>query len=381
MSIFKLPDLGEGLPDAEINQWHVNEGDVVKADQLLVSMETAKAVVDVPAPQSGKIVKLYGKVGDIIKTGNPLIEFAADEQTQKPEAASVVGKTEVGNIVIDESPMGITPSKMQNNQIKAMPAVRALAKQLNVDLGTVIATGPGGQITADDVKKASSGSNATVANAAVMPGATVDPLRGVRRAMANAMTQSHAEVVPVTMMDDADIHSWPKGTDITARVIRAITAACQVEPALNAHFYSKNLERHLYKEINIGLAMDSKEGLFVPVLKDAANLTPQKIRELIRTYKDQINTRAIPQDDLKGSTIQLSNFGTFAGRYASPIIVPPIVAILGTGKIRSQVVAYNDEIMIHRVMPLSLTIDHRAITGGEAARFLAAVIEDLQKAE
>lgn len=386
MSIFRLPDLGEGLPDAEINQWHVKEGDEVKTDDLLVSMETAKAVVDVPAPQSGIIKKLYGKAGDIIKTGEPLVEFAEKNAvataTSEPVAASVVGKTEVGNTVIEEAAMGITPTISATAAIKAMPAVRALAKQLMVDLTAVQGSGPGGQITAEDVKKASQSprTESKATKPTTEAATTVEPLRGVRRAMANAMAQSHKEIVPVTIVDDADINSWAAGTDITARVIRAIVVGCHAEPALNAHFDSENLERHLYKEINLGMAMDSKDGLFVPVLKNVAALSPETIRKTIERFKTEVKTRAIPQDDLKGNTIQLSNFGTFAGRYATPILVPPIVAILGTGRIRKEVVAINDAIAIHRIIPLSLTVDHRAVTGGEAARFLAAIIEDLNKA-
>jgi pyruvate dehydrogenase E2 component (dihydrolipoamide acetyltransferase) len=387
MSIFRLPDLGEGLPDAEITQWYVKEGDTVKADQPLVSMETAKAVVDVPAPQSGKILKLYGQAGDIINTGEPLVEFSSEATTmpamerQSETAASVVGKTEVGNIVIEEAAMGVTPTGVTTQQIKIIPAVRILAKNLNVDLQELIGTGPHGQITAEDVKKAANKQPVPtpVSQAAGKP--IIEPLRSVRRAMATAMAQSHAEVVPVTLVDDADIFRWPKSTDITARVIRSIVIACQIEPALNAHFHSKDLERHIFKHINIGIAMDSKDGLFVPVLKHANDLTEQEMRKTIERFKEQVKNRTVPQDDLKGSTIQLSNFGTMAGRYANPIIVPPTVAILGTGRIHKEVVPFEDMIAIHRILPLSLSIDHRAVTGGEAARFLAAVIADLEKGE
>ncbi|MGE3919821.1 MAG: dihydrolipoamide acetyltransferase family protein [Gammaproteobacteria bacterium] len=378
MSIFKLPDLGEGLPDAEINQWHVKEGDVVKLDQLLVSMETAKAVVDVPAPQSGKITKLYGKVGDIIKTGAPLIEFEAEE-TAKPtgDAGTVAGKIEVADVIIQDSAIGIERKSATGGAIKAMPAVRMLAKQLGIALSNVSPTGANGQITSEDVQKAASN---IAEETLVSENATIEPLRGVRRAMANAMSLSHAEVAPVTIVDDADIFSWAEGTDITARVLRAIVAGCRAEPALNAHFDMKKLERRLFSEVNIGIAMDSGEGLFVPVLKDVESLSPADIRQHINRFKELVKARTIPQDDLKGSTIQLSNFGTFAGRYANPMLVPPIVAILGTGRIHNEVVAFQGTTAIHKILPLSLTIDHRAVTGGEAARFLAAVIADLQKA-
>lgn len=383
MSIFKLPDLGEGLPDAEVHEWHVKEGDEVKVDQLLVSMETAKAVVDVPSPQNGRIVKLYGKKGDIIKTGDPLIEFegaTGEKPAAASNAATVVGAMEVTDTVLVESATGVTPVKSAAKSIKAIPAVRALAKQLNVDLAHVKATGSGGQITMEDVKSAISTTTITTTTPASDKG-TVEPIRGVRRAMALTMANSHAKVVPITLVDDADLSAWIPKTDITLRVIRALVTACKAVPALNAWFDDKVMERRLFDEVHIGIAMDSKDGLFVPVLKNAHDLTLAQCRTIIDTFKQQVADRSVPASDLGGATITLSNFGVFAGRYANPIVVPPTVAILGTGRLRNEVVAVNNETGIHRILPLSLTVDHRAITGGEAARFLAAAIEDLQKAE
>lgn len=371
MKIFHLPDLGEGLPDAEVREWYVKEGDEVKVDQPIVAMETAKAVVDVPAPRGGKIFKLHGKPGDVIKTGAPLVEFSDGEDA--PAKGTVVGNIEVGNTVLEESATGIKQRATTSASIKAIPAIRALAKKLNVDLATVTATGTGGQITAEDVEHATHQSAATTTLAE-----GYEPVRGVRRAMAVAMAQSHAEVVPVTIMDDADIFAWPENTDITLRVVRAIVAGCKAEPSLNAWFDGKGMARLLHTEINLGIAMDSPEGLFVPVLKNIAQRKAEDLRSNLNTFKEQVKARTIPQDDLKGATIMLSNVGVFAGSYASPIIVPPIVAILATGRIREAVVAHDGKPAIHRVLPLSLTIDHRAITGGEAARFLAAVIQDLQ---
>lgn len=374
MKIFTLPDLGEGLPDAEIRQWHVQVGDSVTADQPMVSMETAKAVVEVPAPRTGRILKLYGKPGDIITTGSPLVEFENGElKDERPDAGTVAGSIEVGNTILEESPTGIMPLRKKSGaEIKALPAIRALAKRLNIDLATVTATGTGGQITTEDVERAQ--------HASTTPQAGFEPLRGVRRTMAVAMAQSHAQVVPVTLVDDADLHTW-SATDITSRIIRALIQGCKTEPALNAWYDGKAMSRRLLTEINIGIAMDSDEGLFVPVLKNAANTTATEWRKTIDHYKQEVKQRNIPQEDLQGATIMLSNFGTFAGKYANPIIVPPIVAILGTGRIRQEVVAYQGKPEIHRILPLSLTFDHRAVTGGEATRFLRAVIEDLQNAK
>lgn len=386
---FNLPDLGEGLPDAEIHEWHVQVGDFVKTDQLLVSMETAKAVVEVPSPTTGVITKLYGNVGDIIDTGSPLVEYVEEKATSEPApaasknaAATVAGALEVTDRVIVEPAAGITPTATTAN-IKALPAVRMLAKQLNVDIANVTATGPNGQITAEDIKNAAQMTSSPAApsktKAELSP--NQEALRGVRRAMAISMAQAHAEVVGVTLVDDADIHAWPKDTDITVRVLRAIAVACKAEPALNALYDGKNMARELKTDVNIGMAMDSGDGLFVPVIKNADQQTFPALRQQINTYKEQVKARTIPPADLQGATISLSNFGVFAGRYANPVVVPPCVAIIGTGKIRDEVVAAEGNPAIHRILPLSLTFDHRAATGGEASRFLGALIQDLQQKE
>lgn len=378
MKIFLLPDLGEGLAEAEIHEWHVKVGDEIKTDQLMVSVETAKAVVDVPAPRSGKIVKLYGNPGDIIQVGAPLVEFADGDETtpvaEKPEdSGTVAGNIVVGNTILEESPTGIATGKSAAN-IKATPAVRNLAKQLNVDLTQLTGTGSNQQITADDVHRATQKMSATTQ----LPTFTGDPIKGVRRSMAQTMSRAHSEVAPVTLVDDADIYAWSPDTDITLRIIRAIIAACEKEPALNAWYDGLHLSRKLHTQINLGIAVDTTDGLFVPVIKNVGNLSPSEIRETINQYKEQLKDQSLATEAFHDATITLSNFGTFAGRYANPIVVPPTVAIIGAGRIRDEVVALKGEIAVHRILPLSVTIDHRATTGGEASRFLAALIADLQ---
>lgn len=385
MNIFKLPDLGEGLAEAEIHEWHVKEGDEIKLDEPLVSMETAKAVVEVPSPCDGKILKLHGQPGDMIDTGAPLVEFettdTAEETKKEPttSAATVAGKIEVGDGIITEAATGITPTRSVSNGVKALPAVRSLARQLCVDLTTLTGTGPDGQITADNVKQAANIGSAH-------PGITVhldnpEALKGTRRSMAKAMSASHAEVVPVTLVDDADIGAWAEKTDITARIIRAVAKACEASPALNGWYDGRNIARELSNDVHLGLAMDTEDGLFVPVIKSANNQSAEQLRETINTYKQQVKDRSIPQENLQGATITLSNFGMFAGRYANPIVVPPMIAIIGTGQIKHTVVEKNGNFASHRVIPLSVTFDHRAATGGEASRFLGAMIEDLQQAQ
>lgn len=373
MKIFHLPDLGEGLAEAEIREWYVKEGEVVKVDQPLVSMETAKAVVDVPSPYAGKIIQLHGKANDIVKTGAPLISYETDEVVA--DKGSVVGKLETSEKKWDDGDVIIGTAKKATTNIKAMPAARVLAQQLNIDLAQVTPTGPQGLITADDVKQFI---GKTSSPATSLTGET-EGLRGVRRVMAQTMAQSHHEVVPVTIIEDADLSNLPPKTDITVRLLKAIITAAKEEPALNSWFDGKALERKLFSEVHIGLAVDSEEGLFVPVIRNAETLSDQALRQAVDEYKKSVASRSVAAKDLQGATITLSNFGMITGRYATPIIVPPAVAILGCGRSRDTVLVHDGKMVIGRVMPLSLTFDHRAITGGEATRFLGVIIRELQK--
>lgn len=374
MKIFHLPDLGEGLAEAEIREWYVKEGDEVKVDQPLVSMETAKAVVDVPSPYTGKITRLHGKVNDIIQTGAALISYEADEAAT-PDKGSVVGKLETSEKKWDDGDVVVGVAKPKSATVKAMPAARVLAQQLNVDLSQVTATGPQGLITADDVKKFLD--QKTTTHTSQLTGQT-EGLRGVRRVMAQTMAHSHQEVVPVTIVEDVDLTDLPPKTDITVRILKAIVAAAKEEPALNAWFDGKALERKLFTDVHIGLAVDSVEGLFVPVIQHAETKSDAELRQAVDEYKKSVAARTVASKDLQGATITLSNFGMIAGRYATPIIVPPAVAILGCGRSRDVVIPRNGQIAIGKIMPLSLTFDHRAVTGGEATRFLGAIIKHLQ---
>jgi pyruvate dehydrogenase E2 component (dihydrolipoamide acetyltransferase) len=363
MSIFVLPDLGEGLQEAELVAWHVGQGDHVVADQPLVSVETEKAVVEVPSPQDGKIARLCVKPGDRIKVGAPLVEF---EEGPRTDSGTIVGE-------LAAAPAQPVPRVApQASAIRAAPAVRALAQRLGVDLAEVTASGPGGAVTSADVERA--------ARAQIAAG-PVEPLAGVRRAMAVNMARSHAEIVPATVSDEADIAAWTPQSDVTIRLIRAITAGCAASPGLNAWYDGRTMERRLLKQIDLGLAVDTEDGLFVPVLRNIAERDAADLRRGIEAMKRDVRARKVPVAELRGQTITLSNFGMFAGHFAALVIVPPQVAILGAGRIAERPVVADGKLAAHRILPLSLTFDHRAVTGGEAARFLKAAIEDLEKAE
>lgn len=372
MKTFRLPDLGEGLPEAIIREWYVEVGDEVQVDQTIVAMETAKALVDVPSPFAGKIEKLFGKAGDTIKTGDPLIGVEGED-----DAGTVVGNIETSNKVLEESATGINV-KAQSAAHKATPAVRMLAQQLGVDLAEVKFSG--NAITADDVKKSANlfQSN-TIPPLNVQFTDTVESLTPTRRAMVMSMTQSHQHIVPVSISDDADIHDWTGKQDTTIRLLRAIQAGCEAVPIANAYFDGQQMVYQLHKHINVGIAVDTEHGLFVPVLKDVTHQSNEQLRETINRFKQQARNKALPAQDLKGATIMLSNFGTIAGRYANPIIVPPMVAIVGIGSARETVVAHQGAPAVRRILPISITVDHRLVTGGEAIRLLHAIMVELAK--
>ncbi|MCK9537905.1 dihydrolipoamide acetyltransferase family protein [Dokdonella sp.] len=436
---FHLPDLGEGLPDATIVEWLVKEGDSVKLDAPLVSMETAKAVVEVPSPFTGKLLKQHGAAGDVINTGAALADFELDPKgkqradnaaahghapppppaptpatapasqaaatADREDEGTVVGAMVSGNTVHVEQAASV-------GGVKAVPAVRAMARKLKVDLARVTASGAGGVVTMQDVKDAANAGTAqlgaapppqaaapaaqsapaqppqrSTVSAAGKPMRTTPPtvaatgqpeqLKGVRRNMARVMADANARVVQTTIVDDADLHAWIGKQDITGRLVRAIVAACRAEPSLNAWFDDQNLTLTRHPHVDLGIAVDTPDGLFVPALRNAHLLDGRGLREGINRLRAQVEDRSIPASELAGYTISLSNFGVFAGRYGTVVVVPPCVAIIGAGKLSHDVVAVMGGIEVHRRLPISLTFDHRAITGGEAARFLRTLLDDL----
>ncbi len=437
VTTFNLPDLGEGLQEAEIVEWKVKEGDTVKVDDPLVAVETDKAVVDVPSPYAGTIAKLHWKNGDVVPTHSALVDFVvegagnvaegstdtrekgAENEGKGDDSGTVVGKMATSDEELQETVIirkkgarrergkpaaaGAAPAarlRADGARPKASPATRIYARQLGCDLTLVEGTGSKGQITKTDVDRfmQSGGAAAQPAPAAAapmayaatgpweIPAAKTDveydrpqPLRGPRRAMHNSMTASRNQVMECTLFDDADIHAWMPGQDITVRIIRAMVVACRTVPQLNAWYDGEKLERVIHKHVDLAMAVDTPDGLIVPVIRKADTKNGQQLRAELNTIKEKTRNRTVAPEDMKNPTITLSNFGMMAGRYATPVVVPPQVAILGTGGLRHDVVAVMGGIETHRRIPLSLTFDHRCLTGGEACRWLAALIKDLEK--
>jgi pyruvate dehydrogenase E2 component (dihydrolipoamide acetyltransferase) len=360
MKSFALPDLGEGLREAEIVAWHVAEGDHVVADQPLVSVETEKAVVEIPSPQSGRIAQLLARPGEIVNVGAPIATF---EEGARFDIGAVVGE-------LAERPPA-QPAPPADGGILASPAVRALARERGVDLGRIVGSGPGGAVLRLDVERATASQGAAAAG---------EPLKGIRRAMAVNMARAHAEVAPATLWDQADIERWWSAqADVSIRVIRAIAIACVAEPALNARYEGKSMVRQQPLQVDLGIAVDIDEGLIVPVLRDIGNRSMASLRQGLNALKTAARARTVGLADLRGPTITFSNFGLMAGRHAALVVLPPQVAIIGIGRIAPEAALRPEGLSFPHMLPLSLTFDHRAVTGGEAARFLKAMIGDLQE--
>ncbi len=361
MKFFNLPDLGEGIPEADIVEWHITEGDQVKEDQIIVSVETAKAVVEVPSPVTGTVARLCGKPGDTILTGEPLVEFVSDNE----DTGTVVGKlaSEAGQqeehdaFIIGAAPDNNKPNKSGNRN---STGITTLADKFGITLEP-------------------STTRAQQSQLKQYPLENPEPLKGVRKHMARTMAESHAQVVPVTLFDDADIQHWPDKEDITVRLIQAVVTACKAEPALNAWFDSATMSREVFANTHLGLAVDSEDGLFVPVIRSADTLSTKDLRATINKMRQAVKDRSLPPAELQGATITLSNFGVFAGSYATPIVVPPTVCIIGVGKLKESIVSVKGQAESHRILPLSLSFDHRAVTGGEATRFLHTLIQALEQ--
>lgn len=366
MKIFNLPDLGEGLHDVEIIEWHVAPGDWVEAGQTLASVETDKAVVDIPAPYAGRITQIFGAEGSHLSVGAPLAQF---EDRDKEETGAIVGT------VSGQRKSGKPTEKMRaaatQGTVKALPAIRARARELGVDLSAVTPTGSEGQVTDADLERA----------IAEKSGGAGESLRGPRRAMALNMARAHAQVVPATLTDDAAVPHWSGATDVTILLAKAIASAARESPSLNAWFDGAKLTRTRHTEVHIGIAVDTQDGLFVPVLRDAQKRSAHELREDFNRLKAEVAARTISRADLQGATFSLSNFGTIGGRYAALALLPPQVAILGAGAVVERVTPVDGKPAVQPVLPLSLTFDHRAVTGAEAARFLSVVINTLENSK
>ncbi len=373
---FRLPDLGEGITEGEIVKWRVKEGDEVEEHQVVVEIETDKAIVEVPSPKKGRVVRLERAEGEIVDVGDSLLtlEVGGEEagKEERPGSVSVVGRLP------------------EAEEVLATPKVRNLAKRLGVNLAEVKATGPGGRVTEEDVR-AAAGEGRQETSDRYGPVERVQ-IKGVRKSIAKNLLAAQRTAASVTGMDEADITElWElkKREEETARkrgirltllpfFIKAAQHALREHPFLNASVDEDTGEIIVKKYYNIGVAVDTPDGLMVPVVKGVDGKSILDIAAEVQELGRKARERRITLDELKGSTFTISNFGTFGGTYATPIINHPDVAILGTGRVRERPWIKDGEIAVRKILPLSFTFDHRVVDGAQAAAFLNNVIEYLE---
>lgn len=408
---FCLPDLGEGLEEAELIEWCVDVGQRVQENDILAKMETAKALVDLPSPRAGVIAVLHGKPGQVIKVGAPLVTYREESAAANPsppkgragDAAPPEEREDAGTVVgtLGEAP-GVTA---EQGKALAAPAVRRLARDLGVDIDRIAGTGIGGRVTAQDVKSAANGGAAPAPRRAPPPpqskGADADtsrvPFRGVRRTIAEHLRYSVSHAVHFTVMDEADVTALDH---LRRRLVAASNekisllpfvalACCRVlsghsgQPfrRLNSTVDDDRQEIVQHKAVHLGIATDTDAGLMVPVIRDAQRLGVLEISRQVAELAKQARDRSILPHRLTGSTFTISNFGAFAGRFGTPIINYPEAAILGVGKAREGVVVRDGMLGVGKVLPLSLSADHRVVDGATAAAALAKIIDLLQSPE
>ena len=403
---FRFPDVGEGIAEGELIRWLVKEGDSVAEHQPLVEIETDKAVVTLPTPYAGTVLKLQGKPGEIIPVGTVLAVI--DETGAKPAAAAPPPRRDKGSVVgqLEEAPeeaqRPVPQAKPTTGRAPApsapmaMPAVRARAKQLGVDLSRIKGTGPGGRVQMEDLERAGGPSvpTAPVRAPAITPTGPVEevPLRGIRRSSARHVAESASRVAAVSIFDDADVTQLEevrqkerkvaeaRGFKLTYLpfIIKATIAGLKEFPYLNASLDDARDVILIKKYYNMGIAIDTPDGLMVYVIQDADRKSILELAGQMHQLGEKAAQRKIELSELKGSTITITNFGVIGGNYGTPIINYPEVAILGLGKITDRPVVRNGQIVVRRMLPLSLTFDHRVIHGAEAARFLNSVIQRLE---
>ncbi len=438
---FILPDLGEGVHEAEIISWKVKVGDTVEEMQTLAEMETDKALVEVPSPYAGTIVALHGSVGEIAHVGNPIVTYenatqggrpvggAASNGASKSSAKASGAKAAAAAAVAAEpeeqredagTVVGSVDASLSlgrgEGKVMATPAVRRLAKELGVDIAGVRGTGRGGRVTASDVETFSkSGQRAVTAppatpapaRAAAAAAPTLEaapikvdasgtaeriPFRGIRRKIAAALDRSIRTAVHFTVMDTADVtrlnhirrqQAGASGEKVSFLpfVMQAACRALKTFPQLNAIVDDENQEILIKGVINLGVAVDTDHGLMVPVIPNADRLGILPLGRKVIELAEKCRNRTIDQNELKGGTFTISNVGSYGGAFATPIINYPEVAILGVGRAREAVMARNGGIFVGMELPLSLSCDHRVVDGAYGAKLLNLIVQHLENPE
>lgn len=407
--IFNFPDIGEGLDEGTVVEWYVSKGQSIKSGDPLVRMETDKVVTDIPSPKAGVVVAIYGKVGEIVPVGSPLVEveiegvygadavIQANENTTEPveEAAGVVGTLEVAgnNAYLPSSNEGINESAEKTvkseKKVISTPIARAMAKDLKVNINNVAGTGPAGRVTTADVKKHFDEGKyfdlaRTVPLKTDVEKVIYEPLTSLRKTIAKNMILSKQMAAHMTIHEEVEIEELvrvrekfkaqfaEKKVKLTylSFILKALVYALKKYPYLNSQMDIENNRMIIKKYYNIGIAVDTPEGLVVPVIHDVDKLSLFEIAEQLQVLSEKANSRKLTMEDLKDGTFTVTNYGSIGGIYAVPVINYPQAAILGIGRILKKPVVKNDTVVPGMVLPLSLSVDHRIVDGGEATRFI-----------
>ncbi len=384
---FVLPDIGEGLVDAEIVQWHVAIGDEVVEDQVLVEVETAKAVVELPSPYAGTILRLAATEGETVAVGDALVvigdpgEVLADTPTG-PEEESETGVQEV-----------VAPPDADDRTVKAMPVVRRLAREHGIDLADVTPSGPGGRITREDVEAMIDSAPAPAAATSVTSDSADQdqrvPMARVRRAVAAHMAKSWSEIPHVTVFDRVNgtrllearrelSSQLDRKIPLEAFVVKAVVPVLKEFPEFNATLDGDDLI--LRAACNVAVAVDTPDGLIVPVVHHADQRSIVELADRIDHIAAAVRNRTATPDDLSGGTFTVSNIGALGGGFGTPIIPHGTTAILSIGRaVVTPIVEADGSIGTAPLFPLSLSYDHRVIDGGLGQRFFARLMETLQE--
>jgi pyruvate dehydrogenase E2 component (dihydrolipoamide acetyltransferase) len=375
-SSFKLPDLGEGLTEGEVARWLVAEGQEIAEDDPLVEIQTDKATVEIPSPYAGTVLKILVAEGEIAPVGTELVVIgnrqeevaggSSDDQSQAPQPISAGAKPGVGD-ARDESSQAT--SAAGSGRVQATPVVRRIAQELGVELAGLDGSGPGGRITEEDVRSAASPQTSEGRR---------EPLRGIRRVIAEHMTRAHREVPPVTWVEECDFEDVPLDR-LLPTVVKACAASLREFPELNARLDGDAivyLDRY-----DLGVAVQTDGGLVVPVVRAADAKSVEELATEIAALAERARAGSLSAEDLRGSTFTVTSAGKLAGLFQTPIVNHPEVAILSIGRVAPRAVVRGGEVVVRNTATIAITFDHRVVDGARAAAFGLAVIARLQSGE
>jgi pyruvate/2-oxoglutarate dehydrogenase complex dihydrolipoamide acyltransferase (E2) component len=390
MPVFKLPDLGEGVGEAEIDRWLVQEGQEIAEDDPLVEVITDKATAEIPSPFAGVVNRIHHAAGEVVPVGTTLVtigeEVTARDRTQAPPPPAAVS--------VATAPAMTQPSEASSNggdAVKAMPPVRKLARDLNVDLMQVTGTGPGGRILRGDVEAQSAQATPATRSERAAETGRREPLRGVRRTIAQRMSEAHRIVPPVTHVEECDVTELdatrklanernPDGVKLTFLpfIVKAVVTALQDYPAMNASLDEDAQEIVFHDSYDIGIAVDTDAGLTVPVVRNADEKRLGEIASDIDRFATAARAGTLKSEDLRGGTFTVTSPGPFGGLMATPIVFHPQSGILGVHRAIDRPVVRDGQIVIRKMMNLSITFDHRVLDGMTAAKFVLDVVTLLE---